>query len=151
MKRHSSLLLWATTLLLFTIGACRSTESIALDDAHTVTPAALAQTLGNASAPKPHLLHVGFEALYTSSHIPGSTYAGPGAREEGIASMKQAVASLPKDADIVLYCGCCPWENCPNVKPAFAALAKDGYTNVRVLKIEDHFKTDWIDKGYPVE
>jgi rhodanese-related sulfurtransferase len=100
---------------------------------------------------KPHLFHVGFRALYGSKHIPGSIYAGPGAEKDGIEKLKSATNVLPKDADIVLYCGCCPWSNCPNVRPAFAALHKDGFTNVRVLMIDENMQKDWIEKGYPIE
>jgi thiosulfate/3-mercaptopyruvate sulfurtransferase len=99
----------------------------------------------------PLLLHVGFPVLYRSVHIPGSKYAGPGAKPEGIALLKTAVAGQPKDRAIVLYCGCCPWDKCPNMRPAFAALKELGYTNVKAMVIPENLKADWIDKGYPTE
>jgi hypothetical protein len=37
------------------------------------------------------------------------------------------------------------------VRPAFAALHKDGFTNVRVLMINENMQKDWIEKGYPIE
>jgi thiosulfate/3-mercaptopyruvate sulfurtransferase len=52
---------------------------------------------------------------------------------------------------MVIYCGCCPWEKCPNVQPAMTTLQEMGFTRVRVLHLPDNFKTNWIDKGYPVE
>jgi rhodanese-related sulfurtransferase len=60
-------------------------------------------------------------------------------------------ASIPqsKDASIVLYCGCCPFENCPNVRPAIALLKDSGYTNYKLLNLPSNLKKDWIDKGYP--
>jgi rhodanese-related sulfurtransferase len=114
---------------------------------------------GDAMAPEqlakdvksPLLIHVGFPVLYRSTHIPGSVYAGPGSTAEGVAALKKAVAGQPKDRDIVLYCGCCPMEKCPNIRPAFAALHEMGFTKVRVVSIPTNFKTDWIDKGYPTE
>ncbi len=99
----------------------------------------------------PLLIHVGFPVLHRSTHIPGSVYAGPGSTAEGVAALKKAVAGQPKDRDIVLYCGCCPMEKCPNIRPAFAALHEMGFTKVRVVSIPTNFKTDWIDKGYPTE
>ena len=45
--------------------------------------------------------------------IIGAVYAGPGNKPEGIEALKKEVAGLSKDADIVLYCGCCPMEKCP--------------------------------------
>jgi len=97
------------------------------------------------------ILHVGFNVLYRPSHIPGSIYAGPGSKPEGIEVLKKAVAAEPHDRDIVIYCGCCPWDKCPNVKPALAALREMGFTHVRALVIPENFKTDWSDKNYPVE
>ena len=38
------------------------------------------------------VIHVGFPVLYRSVHIPGTSYAGPGSKEEGIADLKKAVA-----------------------------------------------------------
>lgn len=99
----------------------------------------------------PLLIHVGFPVLYRSTHIPGSVYAGPGSTPEGVEALKKAVAGQPKDRDIVLYCGCCPMEKCPNIRPAFAALHEMGFTRVRVVSLPTNFKTDWIDKGYPTE
>lgn len=146
-----SLTLIALTISTTLLVSCSMRVGKSPSESQTIEPSALAARLADTSAAKPHLLHVGFEALYSTSHIPGSLYAGPGAREVGIKKLYEAAASLPKDADIVIYCGCCPWDNCPNVRPAFEALAKDGFTNVHILKINDHFQPDWIDKGYPVE
>ena len=50
------------------------------------------------------VIHVGFPVLYRSTHITGTSYAGPGSKEEGIADLKKAVAGQPHDRDIVLYC-----------------------------------------------
>lgn len=99
----------------------------------------------------PLLIHVGFPVLYRSTRIPGSVYAGPGSTAEGVEALKKAVAGQPKGRDIVLYCGCCPMDKCPNIRPAFAALHEMGFTKVRVVSIPTNFKTDWIDKGYPTE
>lgn len=100
---------------------------------------------------KPAIFQVGPNVLYRSKHIPGSAFAGPGAKPEGIALLKAAVANLPRDREIVLYCGCCPWDKCPNVQPAVDTLRQMGFTRVKALYIADNFKTNWIDPGYPVE
>jgi thiosulfate/3-mercaptopyruvate sulfurtransferase len=110
------------------------------------TPESASKTFGNAL-----VIHVGFPVLYRSSHIPGSLYAGPGSKPEGIADLKRAVAGQPRDRQILLYCGCCPWDKCPNIRPAFAALHELGYTNIKVIALPENLKTDWIDKGYPIE
>ena len=99
----------------------------------------------------PLLLHVGFPVLYRSVHIPGSVFAGPGSKAEGLEMLKKAVAGQPKNRQIVLYCGCCPWDKCPNMRPAFAALHELGYTNVKAMVVPENLKVDWTDKGYPTE
>lgn len=100
---------------------------------------------------KPAIIHVGFNVLYRSHHVPGSLYAGPASKPEGLALLQQAVKNLPRDREIVIYCGCCPWDHCPNIKPAFEELARMGFTHVRALSIPTNFKIDWMDHGYPVE
>jgi len=114
----------------------------------TIEPAALAKMVG--AKDQPVLLQVGFEKLYAQAHIPGSAYVGPGMSPAGIAALEQHVAKLPRDAAIVVYCGCCPWVHCPNVLPAYQALQKLGFTHVKVLDIPMNFGADWVSKGYPV-
>ena len=99
----------------------------------------------------PAVFQVGPAVLYRSKHIPGSIYAGPASRAAGLDALKAAVAKLPRDRAIVLYCGCCPWDRCPNVKPAMDLLKGLGFTHVKAMYLPDNFKTDWIDHGYPVE
>jgi thiosulfate/3-mercaptopyruvate sulfurtransferase len=107
--------------------------------------------LAKALSTKPAIFQVGPNVLYRSKHIPGAIFAGPGQKAEGIALLKAEVAKLPKDREIAIYCGCCPWDKCPNMQPAFAALKEMGYTKVKALYIPENFKTNWIDKGHPVE
>ena len=114
-------------------------------------PEDLARSLAQARGGKPLLLHVGFRVLYRAGAIPGSRYVGPGSRPEGIAALKAAVRGLRHDRSIVLYCGCCPWNHCPNMRPAFAALRAMGFTNVRALYVTKDFEHDWAGQGFPVE
>jgi rhodanese-related sulfurtransferase len=100
---------------------------------------------------QPVLIHVGFGVMYRGKHIPQSIYAGPARSPEGIEALKKAVAGMPHDREIVIYCGCCPMEMCPNVKPAMAALREIGFTRVKVLNLPTNFATDWVNHGYPVE
>ncbi len=97
----------------------------------------------------PLIVHVGFPLLYRGAHITGAVFAGPGSKEAGIEELKHVLAKEPRTRDIVLYCGCCPWDKCPNVRPAFAALHEMGFTHVRVLMIPENLAKDWVDKGYP--
>lgn len=98
---------------------------------------------------KPFLFQVGSRVLYQQAHIPGSEYLGPGSNEDGLKKLRERVSAIAKNKSIILYCGCCPWGHCPNVKPAFEALTSMGFSNVKVLYIPDNFGTDWVNKGYP--
>jgi 3-mercaptopyruvate sulfurtransferase SseA len=118
-------------------------------DFPVVQPKDLADQLAKGS--KPAIFQVGPNVLYRSKHIPGAAYAGPASQTEGLEILKSAVANLPRSREIVIYCGCCPWDKCPNIKPAIEALKAMGFTHVTAMYSANSFKTDWIDPGYPVE
>src|SRR5215469_3113893 len=119
-------------------------------DNGTIEPKDLAAEL-QAKTNKATLIHVGFAVMYRGKHLPQSIYAGPARSPEGIEALKKAVANMPRDREIVVYCGCCPYEMCPNVRPALAALREMGFTHVNALLIPTNFATDWVNHGYPVE
>lgn len=81
--------------------------------------------------------------------IPGSKDTGPSGEKEGLEKLKQELEGLSKDADIVIYCGCCPFNICPNVRPAFSLLNEMGFQNHQLLNLRENIKVDWIDRGYP--
>jgi len=114
-----------------------------------INPAELV-TLLQSSKQKPLLIQVGSHVLYSQAHIPGSEYIGPASNEKGLQQLRRRVDSLGRSNLIVIYCGCCPWNHCPNIKPADDALQALGFTNVKVLYIANNFGADWVDKGYPV-
>ncbi|MGO9011032.1 MAG: rhodanese-like domain-containing protein [Bryobacteraceae bacterium] len=97
------------------------------------------------------IFQVGPNLLYRLNHIPGAIYAGPANRPEGLELLKAEAAKLPRDREIVLYCGCCPWNHCPTIRPAMELMRQMGFPHARALYLPDNFKTDWIDQGYPVE
>ena len=100
---------------------------------------------------QPLVLQVGSHIFFAEAHIKGSRYAGPGSQPAGLTLLENTVASLPKDHYIVLYCGCCPWDKCPNVGPAFQRLKTLGYSNVKVLYLANNFGDDWVARGYPTD
>jgi hypothetical protein len=100
---------------------------------------------------KPLVFFVGPLAFYRQSHVPGAEFLGPTARPEGLDKLRTRAASLPRSTPIVIYCGCCPWVHCPNIRPAYAELKKMGFTKLRVLYLETSFGTSWVEKGYPAE
>ncbi len=115
-----------------------------------INPDELVKILQSPKSEKPLMIQVGSHVLYTQAHIPGSEYIGPASSETGLLSLRKRVESLPRSKFIVLYCGCCPWSHCPNVKPADDELHAMGFTNVKILYIADNFGADWVEKGYPV-
>ena len=114
-----------------------------------LTPANLAAQLKSDSAP--HIFYVGFPILFKGAHIPKATFAGPCSKQEGLDLLAQAVKPLPHDAAIIIYCGCCPFVRCPNIRPAYRVLKDAGYTNIKVLQLNTNLHTDWVEKGYPIE
>src|SRR5690349_11747595 len=76
-------------------------------------PAVFAKQLQSGKTPT--IISVAFPVLYRNRHIVHAIDAGPGNKPEGIELLKKTVAPLAKDADIVLYCGCCPMVKCPNM------------------------------------
>lgn len=100
---------------------------------------------------RPAVFQVGSRLMFSQAHIPGAIYAGPGSQPAGIDLLASRVAGLPKDAFIVIYCGCCPWNRCPNIGPAYQRLRAMGYTHVKAMYVATNFGDDWVNKGYPVE
>jgi hypothetical protein len=82
--------------------------------------------------------------------IPGSAEIGMINSPEGLARLGTYLKTIKKDKKIVIYCGCCPYEHCPNVRPAVNALKEMKFTNFFVLDLPHNIRKDWIDKGYPV-
>lgn len=85
-----------------------------------------------------------------SGLIKGATEIGPAQEEESLKKLRAALANVPKDQMVVVYCGCCPFEPCPNIRPAFRTLKEAGFANARLLNMPHNLKADWIDQGYPM-
>jgi thiosulfate/3-mercaptopyruvate sulfurtransferase len=115
-----------------------------------IQPAELVKELKEPEAKRPIVLHVGFEVLYRGAHVPGAIYTGPASTAAGLEALRRAAARLPRDREVVIYCGCCPMTKCPNIHPAYDALLKMGFRRLRVLNLPDDFAHDWAEKGLPV-
>ena len=101
-----------------------------IPQAQLIQPEALDQLFKNKAADKPLLLQVGSHQLFDQAHISGSYMPGQ-ARSPLACNCCKAVAALSKKKSIVLYCGCCPWNRCPNLAPAYKQLHDAGFTNVK--------------------
>ena len=118
--------------------------------AELLEPSSLAELL-KSSAPQPNIICVAFPVLYRQRHVLHARLAGPASKPEGLRALRDAVHSLPRDSQIVIYCGCCPMQKCPNVRPAYRLLKELGFSHIRVLDLPANFHADWSAKGYPVE
>lgn len=81
--------------------------------------------------------------------IPNSIDIGPVQDKQNLEKLKKQLKSTKKNQEIVVYCGCCPFAHCPNVRPAIDLLQKMKFTNYKLLNLSHNLKTDWIDQGYP--
>ncbi|HYK60379.1 MAG TPA: rhodanese-like domain-containing protein [Bryobacteraceae bacterium] len=147
------LTLSSTVLAIFLLSQVLVSQSPAdpWNAADLLEPAVLAKTLQSSMAKPPVVFAVAFPVLYNNKHLPRAIFAGPGSTAAGIEALKKAAVALSKDTDIVIYCGCCPMERCPNIRPAYSTLKQMGFTKVRVLHVPTNMATDWFEKGYPSE
>jgi len=139
-----------SVLALISVSAVLAFQASSIPASRLMNPEELVKILEAPKGEKPLMIQVGSHVLYEQAHIPGSEYIGPAAYESGLQQLRQRVQALPRSKFIVIYCGCCPWSHCPNVKPADDALRALGFTNVKVLYISDNFGANWVNKGYPV-
>ena len=110
-----------------------------------MVPADLARIINDPKAEQPVIFCIGPGAI-----IKGSIDIGPAKEKENLSKLKLQLGNLPKNANIVIYCGCCPFEHCPNIRPAFTLLNEMKFTNHKLLNLDHNIKIDWINKGYPV-
>lgn len=110
-----------------------------------IEPAALAAIIKNPKAAKPLIFNIG-----VVDDITGAKNMGAASEKENLARFKKTLTKLPKNTPIVVYCGCCPFDRCPNIRPAFQALKEGGFSKGKLLNLPTNLKTDWISKGYPL-
>jgi hypothetical protein len=110
-------------------------------------PATLAKVLNDPKQPDPIVLNVGTMPIL----IKNAVIAGPASTDDGLLNFKSQLVNYKKSQAIVIYCGCCAIEHCPNVGPALDYALDQGYTNIKVLDIQKSLKTEWQDKGYPMK
>ena len=132
-------------------GAAQSAGALTIPATQLVQPEELNKLLQKPQNIKPLILQVGSRVMYDEAHITGAEYAGPGSHDQGLQSLKDRVTALSRQTSIVLYCGCCPWNRCPNVAPAYKLLSDMGFVHLKVLYLADDFGANWVDLGYPVE
>jgi hypothetical protein len=132
-------------------GVVSPLSAMTVPQAQLMQPAELAGLLKAGGAERPVVFQVGSFVMFQQAHIPNAGFAGPASQQTGLTLLKKFSAPLSKDQLIVIFCGCCPWNHCPNMGPAYKQLRDLGFTNVKALYIAHNFGDDWVAKGYPVE
>jgi len=138
------ILLLALSFYAFTSNTV-SDEKEPWNESQLIEPATLAKIMNDAEAKQPIIYSVG-----PVGDIKGCVDIGAAQDKENLGKLKAALSKLPKDADIVIFCGCCPFEHCPNIRPAFKLLNEMKFTHHKLLNLSTNLKVDWIEKGYPV-
>jgi len=98
----------------------------------------------NSKKDLPLIISVGPGAI-----IPNSIDIGAVNDPEALKKLKSYLAKKSTNKKIVIYCGCCPFDHCPNVRPAIEVLKEMKFSNYYLLNLPHNIKIDWIDKGYP--
>lgn len=145
-----AILLATASLVLLPLPSLLAYQASQIPTARLINADELLKILKSPNGEKPLLIQVGSHVLFSQAHIPGSEYIGPASSEAGLQQLRKRLSSVARSKSIVLYCGCCPWNHCPNVKPADDLLHELGFTNAKVLYIPNNLGADWVDKGYPV-
>lgn len=125
------------------IGQIRNTEP--WTEKQLMPPAEMAKLINDSNAHQPIVFSIGPGAI-----VKGSIDIGPAKEKDNLKTLKRQLSKLPKDTTIVIYCGCCPFQHCPNIRPAFELLNKMKFTNHKLLNLPKNIKVDWIDKGFPM-
>jgi len=121
-------------------------QTLVLKHRQTLQPADLAATLRNKKSKRPAIFNIG-----VVEDIEGAKNLGAASKKENLDKLRNNLKNLPKSSMVVIYCGCCPFDKCPNIRPAFSLMKKMGFSNGKLLNVPVNLKQDWISKGYPMQ
>lgn len=111
-----------------------------------MSTADLAAKINTNAKDKPLIFNVGpMENIKGAVAVGAATNATFGNKISGYLTMES------KTKPMVVYCGCCSYSSCPNIKPAYDYLIAQGFKNTKVLELPEGIKPDWVAKGYPTE
>lgn len=149
MKNSLFLFIWGLLFTQNVFGQSFSNSTLKVSDpwskAQLIQPSTLAAIIKNPKAVKPKIYNIG-----VVEDIKGAINMGAANEKENLERFKKAISKLPKNTQLIVYCGCCPFDRCPNIRPAFKALQSAGLTQARLLNLPTNIKVDWINKGYPL-
>lgn len=125
--------------------ACGPGEKEPWTDAQLIAPATLAARITDSSRTTPVIIGIG-----PGGGIKGAIELGQSKDKENQDKLRSLLKGYSSETEVIIYCGCCPFSQCPNIRPAFRIANEMHFKNARLLDIPANLKKDWIDKGYPV-
>jgi hypothetical protein len=131
--------------ILFSIPAFSQNNSEPWKPEQLIAPEILVAAINNPAVVKPLIISIGPSGL-----IKDAINTGPAGKKENLSKLKNLLSGEKKNREIIVYCGCCPYKNCPNIRPAFSLLNSMKFTNNKLLDLPRNLKVDWIDHGYPM-
>lgn len=141
MKANRLLLLFCS--LLFSLVMQAQPNSFKAEQ--LLQPAKLNEAYSKPAAAQPLILNMGVER-----NIKNAVEVGIVSSPSKYQKLVEVMKKVPKNREIVVYCGCCKLENCPNIPIALEKLSALGYKNVKILNLIEGINEDWIDKKYPM-
>lgn len=146
MKQSRTTGLWLLPLIFLSLMAFRKKETGPWKEKQLVRPEILAERIRNGDTANLILLNTG-----PVEDIAGAVTIGAVEDPAHLAQLRTYLQSVPKDKEIIIYCGCCPISLCPNLRPAWEVLQQEHFRNYKVLRLVHDLQEDWIDKGYPTQ
>jgi hypothetical protein len=150
MKTKSKYILFYSTTSLFTLVIFFSGVLLSFGQEpwridQLMEPADLAQLINDPKMAQPILFSIGPSAV-----IKNSIDIGAVNDKVNWEKLRLELGKLSPDAQVVIYCGCCPFNHCPNIRPAFNLMNEMKFKNHKLLNLTKNIKVNWIDKDYPV-
>ena len=135
------------TLLLITSGLVSSYAQAPVWKKEQLMPTKdLADKITTNAKDKPLIFNVG-----PMENIKGAQAVGAATNATFSNKILSYLTMESKTRAVVVYCGCCSYSSCPNIKPAYDILLAQGFKNTKVLELPEGIKPDWVAKGYPTE
>jgi hypothetical protein len=144
MKRRNYFISALVTILLI-LTSFKKNQTEPWREDQLISPGTLANIINDSAVAKPLIINIG-----PVNSIKGAVKIGPAKEKDNLKELKKLVSSTDKKRAIVVYCGCCPFKDCPNIRPAFSLLNSMKFINHKLLNLPHNLKMDWISQGYPM-
>lgn len=139
-------LLLCLSIIILSLGSFKKGELGNWKEKQLITPEALLKQINKGDTANLLLLNTG-----PVEDIKGAVTIGAVEDARNLAKLTEYLKDVPKNKQVVIYCGCCPLSVCPNLKPAYNVLKEMKFKNYKILKLTHDLQEDWIDKGYPIQ